>query len=1443
MDPIAEMQEYGLAVAVILKKYHPVINRSHMTDDIRCEYNFRIEKNFLSHAQITDQVNFIFSQQTTAFKMNCSFSFILRNIETNNLRFYYAHENDQAFELPKTITSLADLPLFVNKLSKFDIINHVSRERPSTKWLVFRLCNVRYNVYRLDFTLGAGNVFPDFIRRNRYIYTLDYNAANGKGEPENTCMFRCLAAHEKKSKRGISKLANEYFSKWLIHKKIPATSFKGVDLREIPEIESLFQVTIYVYEIKKEKQVVLTPIHISMRKAQKSEKVLNLVLWENHLCYVRNIKKLKHCYKCRTCEKLFYYRCRLADHEKSCTTTQSLHFPGGYYKPKPTVFEQLEEIGVVVDKEERFCRHFAVFDFESILQKINSNPDDNTQLTALHHPISVCVTSNLPNMKGIDFVCNSDVDMLLEGFVKSLEKIQASMSELYRSKFIEVFEFLVSEINECDDVLKSQDGSAVFEKNNDSDLEDTEACESNIEEAASVVFIQKLKQENSYQKFLRRLCGDESNSEPIERDHQTDAVASPSVEVALPESYACEMDPAVCKLYKRKLTTILENLLIYCDQLIILGFNSQRYDINAIKNKFAKHLNLPKTQKYISKKNSAYSCIATTKFRFLDVCNFLAVGYNYDSFLKAHDVEIRKFYFPYEFFDSPEKLDYTELPKYDDFYSSLKQCNVLEEEFLQYSNLMKKHKNDRKKVLKMMKLSDPPKTGCEKYIEVQNIWKDNKMSTFKDYLHYYNAADVQGFVLAVQKMLLYYFNQGIDLFKTTQSVPGASRILMFKHSIEHSFKLFSRKQAELYHDFRRNSVGGPSVVFHRFHEAGKTRIRGLEKLAARILGFDMNALYLGCLQLDMPTGPVIERNCENNFRPERDERYMLMFYWLEYVAYKKNITVLHYFNNGGKEVHVPPYRVDGFTPAQGTRKPIIWEFSGCYWHQHPVSVCPITRKIKDPKFHADQSKYTALIKRKEYLESNGYQVVIKWECAFNEMRRTNPELRAFINSRFKSRYMEYKFQMSEAEILAAVLNDRFFGCIECDIHVPDHLYEKFSEMSPIFCTTEINFDDIGPHMQEFARTHNIPHGKRKLLIGGMKAEKILLATPLARWYLQQGLQITKVYRTLEFEKGNKCFAKLCQEITNARREGDKHPDKKLISDSAKLIGNSIYGSSLLQQARFKNHKFINSKSKAQKLVNNPRFVNVEELDHDIYEFELQKKKIKLDTPITIGYFILQYAKLFMLRFYYDFIYIFFNPCDYQLMTMDTDSYYICFSAENPFSLIDPKLRDQLCAVWEQWFPREYCAEHKGDFYASIKAGVRRDFKQCKECIAAFQYDARQPGLMKLEFSGNKMVCLCSKMYCIEDENEEDTNTKLSCKGVNKNRISNAMAIFDHVLSTQETLSAKNKGFVTKKTHVYTYEQIRSSFTYFYPKREVLCDGISTRPLSITLKPIAKAVNE
>ena len=53
------------------------------------------------------------------------------------------------------------------------------------------------------------------------------------------------------------------------------------------------------------------------------------------------------------------------------------------------------------------------------------------------------------------------------------------------------------------------------------------------------------------------------------------------------------------------------------------------------------------------------------------------------------------------------------------------------------------------------------------------------MRTFKDFLVWYNNLDVGPFVTAVSRLQKFYFDRDIDIFKTTVSVPGIARQMLF----------------------------------------------------------------------------------------------------------------------------------------------------------------------------------------------------------------------------------------------------------------------------------------------------------------------------------------------------------------------------------------------------------------------------------------------------------------------------------------------------------------------------------------------------------------------------------------------------------------------------------------------------------------------------------------
>ena len=77
---------------------------------------------------------------------------------------------------------------------------------------------------------------------------------------------------------------------------------------------------------------------------------------------------------------------------------------------------------------------------------------------------------------------------------------------------------------------------------------------------------------------------------------------------------------------------------------------------------------------------------------------------------------------------------------------------------------------------------------------------------------------------------------------------------------------------------------------------------------------------------------------------------------------------------------------------------------------------------------------------------------------------------------------------------------------------------------------------------------------------------------------------------------------------------------------------------------------------------------------------------------------------------------------------------------------------------------------------------------------------------------------------------------MSSRGVSKKSIDDPMRIFRDVLNNKNPASGINVGFRAIDNSIYTYEQIKSAFSYFYCKRKVASDGIHTSPLDITLCP-------
>ena len=126
----------------------------------------------------------------------------------------------------------------------------------------------------------------------------------------------------------------------------------------------------------------------------------------------------------------------------------------------------------------------------------------------------------------------------------------------------------------------------------------------------------------------------------------------------------------------------MQHLERYTNTLPVFGFNSGRYDINLIESYLIPYLiNEKEIELSVIKKASDFVSFKFGDVQLLDIIKFLGGGTTLDSFLKAYKASEMKGYFPFEWFDTPNKLDEQQLPSYDDFHSKLKNSNPLDKEF------------------------------------------------------------------------------------------------------------------------------------------------------------------------------------------------------------------------------------------------------------------------------------------------------------------------------------------------------------------------------------------------------------------------------------------------------------------------------------------------------------------------------------------------------------------------------------------------------------------------------------------------------------------------------------------------------------------------------------------------------------------------------------------
>ena len=165
--------------------------------------------------------------------MSCS---IITHQETTNKSFQ--------------ITTAADLPQVREALKNLDVMEWVRQRRPNSKWVVDTVTNVTFFITKIrGHPIGRGTDLPKYLSNNNGLLPLDRDHKTGKVYSDNLCFFRALALHNGCHPKNLERDAKHYYERYreaLFDKK----KFSGVKLKELPDIEHLFDVNIFVYALE-----------------------------------------------------------------------------------------------------------------------------------------------------------------------------------------------------------------------------------------------------------------------------------------------------------------------------------------------------------------------------------------------------------------------------------------------------------------------------------------------------------------------------------------------------------------------------------------------------------------------------------------------------------------------------------------------------------------------------------------------------------------------------------------------------------------------------------------------------------------------------------------------------------------------------------------------------------------------------------------------------------------------------------------------------------------------------------------------------------------------------------------------------------------------------------------------------------------------------------------
>ena len=153
---------------------------------------------------------------------------------------------------------------------------------------------------------------------------------------DNLCLFRALALHlhgNEKLEEETSKIFNVFLNN---SEQRDPSKFQGVHMTDIPKVEDLLQLNIFLYDIDFVDGELIG--ELARRSIQKFEKSVKLLRYNNHICYVNNINAFFKAFRCNTCDTFFSKTGNLERHLVTCSDRVKHIYPKNVYERRERHF-------------------------------------------------------------------------------------------------------------------------------------------------------------------------------------------------------------------------------------------------------------------------------------------------------------------------------------------------------------------------------------------------------------------------------------------------------------------------------------------------------------------------------------------------------------------------------------------------------------------------------------------------------------------------------------------------------------------------------------------------------------------------------------------------------------------------------------------------------------------------------------------------------------------------------------------------------------------------------------------------------------------------------------------------------------------------------------------------------------------------------------------------